>query len=106
MPRNGRESIRMIKVAEFLDRYGLHVDPQTRYIDFISEAGALGSAVLSSTDYGSRPLTSTPELRSKAGDCLFSLLALLDESDIDPDELMQDVLDRYQRRMEEYPKGE
>ena len=93
----------MNKVAEFLDRYNLHIDVQSRYIDFVSEAGQLGNAILESTDYGSHSLKTTEAFRDEAGDCLFSLIALLSEAGIDPEELLGGVLSRYQERMDAFP---
>ena len=93
----------MNDVSRFLDRYGLHIDPQSRYIDFISEAGQLGSALLESTDYGSHTAVMNDSFRDEAGDCLFSLIALISEAGIQPDELLAEVLARYQKRMDAYP---
>ena len=93
----------MNEIGEFLDQYGLHIDVQSRYIDFISEAGQLGTAILSSTDYGTHPVEVTESFRGEAGDCLFSLIALIQESGLDADAVLSEVLERYRKRMEEYP---
>ncbi|MBQ1439287.1 MAG: MazG-like family protein [Solobacterium sp.] len=93
----------MNDVSEFLDRYGLHIDPQSRYIDFVSEAGQLGRAILESTDYGSHTAEMNEAFRDEAGDCLFSLIALISEAGIEPDALLSEVLERYQKRMDAYP---
>ena len=93
----------MNDVAKFLDRNGLHIDPQSRYIDFVSETGQLGRAILESTDYGSHTAEMNASFRDEAGDCLFSLIALISETGIEPDELLSEVLERYQKRMDAYP---
>ncbi len=93
----------MNKIDEFIEKYGLHVDVQTRYIDFMSDAGTVGKEILKATDYGSRPLTVTDGFKEEAGDCLFSFLALLSESGIDADELLDHVLEQYRNRIESYP---
>ena len=93
----------MNEIGEFLDQYGLHIDVQSRYIDFISEAGQLGTAILSSTDYGTHPVEATEEFKDEAGDCLFSLIALIQESRLNSDDVLAEVVERYRKRMMEYP---
>lgn len=91
------------EVGKFLDQYQLHVDIQSRYIDFISEAGRLGETILAATDYGLRKPEPTEEFRRQAGECLFALAALMSESGIDPDQILEEVLADYRARMEQYP---
>ena len=91
------------KVSEFLDEFELHTDMQSRYIDFMSEAGRLGKTILEATDYGMRPAEPTASYRRQAGETLFALAALLSESGIDPDSILDEILAEYRKRMEEYP---
>ena len=92
------------KVAEFIHAYGLETDIQTRFIDFISEAGDLGKAILLSTDYGTRKALKNEELSRQAGDTLFALLALFSDLSISDEEVLRDVLSRYEARMKELPE--
>jgi hypothetical protein len=92
------------KVAEFIHAYGLETDIQTRFIDFISEAGDLGKTILFSTDYGTRKAVKNDELSRQAGDTLFALLALFSDLSISDEEVLRDVLSRYEARMKELPE--
>ena len=86
-------------VAEFIQKYGLFTDLQSRYIDLVSETGALGKEILNSTDYGLRPVEKNEALSSKAGDALFALLALLSDLGLSEEEVLAEVLQRYEARM-------
>ena len=89
------------KVAEFIHAYGLETDIETRFIDFISEAGDLGKSILLSTDYGTRKAVPSEDLKAQAGDTLFALLALFSDLSISEEEVLKDVLARYEARMKE-----
>ena len=90
------------KVSQFVEQYGLTADAQSRYIDFMSEAGQLGKAILNASDYGTRPLEVSDEIVAEAGDCLFSLLALFNEFGLEESEVLQAVLTSYDARMKQY----
>ncbi|MBQ9327632.1 MAG: MazG-like family protein [Solobacterium sp.] len=91
----------MRKVKEFIEEYGLTADLQSRYIDFVSETGELGKAILSSTDYGTSPLRLTEDIQTEAGDVLFSLLTLFTEMGIDDEQLLDEVLETYRARLDQ-----
>ena len=89
------------KVKQLVDRYGLTASKESRYIDLISQAGDLGKALLGSSDYGLRELNTNEEIREEAGNLLFSLLALMNDFDIDENEVLDQVITRYEERMKE-----
>ena len=93
-------------IHEFLEEYHLHLDPSSRYIDFMSEAGQLGTAILNTTDYGTKPLELNEDLKKEAGDTLFALLAFLSECGLDAEELSRETLMHYRKRMEEYTESQ
>ena len=63
----------------------------------------MGKELLKSSAYGSRPLQTTRAITEEAGDCLFSLLALMNELQINAEEALQSVLGKYEQRF--YAKG-
>ena len=50
-------------------------------------------------DYGKRPYTPTPETAEELGDCLFSLLALCCELDVDAEGALSGALEKYGARL-------
>ena len=89
------------KVKQLVERYGLTADKESRYIDLIAQAGDLGTALLGSSDYGLRELSVSEDIKEEAGNLLFSLLALLNDFDIDENEVLDQVIARYEERMKE-----
>ena len=104
MPQSKEVADMQNKVAEFIETYGLFTDIQSRFIDLVSETGSLGKQILNSSDYGLRPVEKNDELSSKAGDTLFALLALLSDLGLNEEELLAEVLSRYEARMKELTK--
>ena len=85
-------------VKDFMDKYNLHTNEQVRYVDLVSEVGELGKEILNSTDYGKKEYEHTPDSSGELGDCLFSLLALCCEMNVDAIEALQQVLVKYEAR--------
>ena len=86
------------KVKQFINQYHLSCSAQTRYIDLTSELGELGKELLKSSSYGSVPVQPNAAIAEEAGDCLFSLLALMDELHLNAEEALQAVLAKYEQR--------
>lgn len=85
-------------VKHFVDEYDLSCGVSARCIDLMSELGELGKEILKSTAYGGRPFEPNEAIREEAGDCLFSLLALLCEMGVDAQEALAAALAKYERR--------
>ena len=87
-------------VAEFISKYQLQTDEQTRYIDLVSEIGELGKEILKNTEYGKVKFTKSSRMTDEIGDCLFSLLALCCELNIDAKDALCDALAKYELRFD------
>ena len=85
-------------VSNFIQKYNLQTDEQTRYIDLVSEIGELGKEILSSTDYDKKAYTQTAGATEELGDCIFSLFALCCEMNVDAEEVLQNAIAKYEAR--------
>ncbi len=85
-------------MENFINKYSLKISEKTRYIDLVSEIGELGKEIIKSTDYGNKDFEKTPEQVLEVGDCIFSLLALCYEMDIDAQNALQKVIAKYESR--------
>jgi len=85
-------------VLDFIEKYHLQTNAQSRYIDLVSEVGELGKEILVCTNYGKDELIASNELANELGDCLFSLLALSCELNINAEEMLKNVLAKYEQR--------
>ena len=88
------------KVSDLINQLDLHLDERSRYIDLASEIGELGKEILKATGYGKASFENNERIKEEYGDCLFSLLALAYEMDIDPQDALNTVLDKYEKRFE------
>ena len=86
-------------VKEFLENNHLYCGEQIRYIDLSSEVGELGKEIIKSTNYGKQQYSMNESALEEMGDCLFSLLALCCEMNIDADQALQYALEKYQKRL-------
>lgn len=91
-------------VIEFIKKYDLHCDQKIRYMDLVSEVGELGKEIIKGCAYGKQEPTNTPNTESELGDCLFSLLALCHQMDIDATNALNTALAKYEKRFKS--KGE
>ena len=85
-------------VGSFAKAHGLGQDPQARMLDFVSEVGELSKELLKASGYGERPVTPTASMEEELGDCVFSLLCLSDSLEIDAQQALELVLEKYRRR--------
>ena len=89
-----------MEVSKLLDQLDLHCDERSRYIDLLSEIGELGKEILKATRYGKVSFENNDRIKEEYGDCLFSLLAMAFETDIDPEDALNTVLEKYKKRYE------
>ncbi|MCL2286264.1 MAG: nucleotide pyrophosphohydrolase [Firmicutes bacterium] len=85
-------------VKNFIENYSLQTNEQVRYIDLVSEVGELGKEILTGTSYGKKEYEHTHNASSELGDCLFSLLALCCEMNIDAEQALGQALAKYEAR--------
>lgn len=87
-------------VKDFLDHNNLYCGEKIRYIDLSSEIGELGKEIIKSTNYGKKQYTLNESTVEEMGDCLFSILALCCEMDIDAEKALRYALEKYQNRFD------
>lgn len=87
-------------VRQFTDEYDLNINSETRYIDLVSELGELGKEILKGSNYSKHELKVNENTKEEIGDVLFSLLALFNSLEIDPDEALAIVLKKYKNRFD------
>ena len=98
-PANGRtQDLMQDVVQQFIGKHNLQADFKTRYIDLVSEIGELGGEITKGTNYGKKDFETNDATALEIGDCLFSLLALCCELNIDAKEAMSKSLSKYERR--------
>ena len=97
-----RESLKdlQVMVEDFTKKYNLGLDSGLRYVDLVSEMGELGKEILKGNDYGTKEFVKTDNLDIEFGDTLFSFMCLANSLDINLQDSLFLVLDKYTKRFE------
>jgi len=88
-------------VAFFLQHHGLKHDARSHVLDLVSEVGEIAKLLLEATDYGEKPPNRNADFAGEVGDAAYSLLALATALDVDVEEALRKVLEKYERRIRE-----
>lgn len=86
-------------VKRFYEENNLSCSTSIRYIDLVSEVGELGKELIKITDYGKKQYTITETVLEEMGDCLFSILALCCEMNIESKHALNYALKKYEKRL-------
>lgn len=89
------------KIKKFTQKYNLETTPEHRFIDLVSEIGEAGKELLKMTDYGTKEYEFRKELSEELGDVLFSLVTLANKFNIDLEDSLNKVLEKYEKRFDE-----
>jgi NTP pyrophosphatase (non-canonical NTP hydrolase) len=87
------------KVLDFVERHNLKHSPEVSVLDLVSEIGEVAKEILKSGDYGKNPPATTAEMKAELGDALYSLITLANSLDIDLEEALNMVLEKYEKRI-------
>lgn len=89
------------KVNELIKQFNSECNTETRYIDLISEVGELGKEILKGSNYNNQEYKKTPNTELELGDCLFSLLALCSNLNLDANNCLDKAIEKYNNRFKE-----
>lgn len=93
------------KVQEFAKKNKLDSPPEFRVLDLVSEIGEVSKEILKMTNYGTKPLQKNNQVELELGDVLYSLITLANKLDINLEEALDLVLEKYQKRLEKGSAG-
>ena len=85
-------------VKRFVMQNSLERNEKIWYIDLVSEIGELGKEILKETDYGKKDYALHETSVEEMYDCLFSLLALCCEMNIEAEKALTYAINKYQKR--------
>lgn len=86
------------KVDELIKKYNLESPIEIRFIDLISELGELGKEILKGNEYGKKDFCNTENIESEIGDTFFSLICVANGLNIDLQNALDNVLNKYENR--------
>ena len=89
------------KVEEFVKKYNLSHSDEISTLDLVSEIGEVAKEIIKSTNYGNSPPEEREELKSELGDCLYSLIVLSNKHNINLEEALDSVIQKYESRLKD-----
>jgi NTP pyrophosphatase (non-canonical NTP hydrolase) len=93
------------KIKKFCKENRLESSPEYRVLDTMSELGEVAKEILKISDYGRKKLEYRKGLKSELGDLLYSLITIANYFDIDLEEALNMVLEKYNRRLKKGSPG-
>lgn len=93
------------KIKEFCKKHNLESSPEHRVLDTMAELGEVAKEILKMSDYGRKKPEYRDELKSELGDLLYSLITIANSFDIDLEEVLNLVLEKYERRLKKGSAG-
>ena len=89
------------QVLLFCEKNKLLNNSVMRFLDLVSEIGELSKEFLIQSDYGDvKPLAVSKDVEQEIGDILFSLICLSNAVNIDLENALNAVLEKYQKRID------
>ena len=89
------------QVEDFIKEYQLSCGEKVRYMDLVSEIGELGKEIIKSTSYGKEKFNLNEAVIEEMGDCIFSMLALCVELEINSNEALKYAIEKYESRFQQ-----
>lgn len=86
------------KVKIFNQNHLAPLDANIRIHDIVSEVGELAKEVIKAQDYGQKTFAVTKDLFLEYGDVLYSLLSFGIENNIDIEDSLEQVINKYKAR--------
>ena len=93
------------KIKKFCEENNLESPAEHRVLDTMSELGEVAKEILKMSDYGRKPLEYREELKSELGDLLYSIITIANSFDVDLEEALNMVLEKYKRRLNKGSAG-
>ena len=93
------------EIKEFCSKNNLESPVEHRVLDTMSELGEVAKEVLKMSDYGRKPAEYRKELESELGDVLYSLITVANSLEVDLEDSLNQVLEKYKKRLEKGSAG-
>ena len=93
------------RIKKFCKENDMESPTEHRVLDTMSELGEVAKEILKMSNYGRKPIEYREELKSELGDVLYSLITIANTFDIDLEEALRQVLEKYEKRFKKGSAG-
>lgn len=87
------------KIKKFCKEHDFESPVEHRVLDTMSELGEVAKEILKMSDYGRKPMKYKEELKSELGDLFYSIITIANFFDVDLEEALNMVLEKYKKRL-------
>lgn len=93
------------KIKKFCKENNLDSPAEHRVLDAMSELGEVAKEILKMSDYGRKEIGYREEIKSELGDLLYSIITIANSFDVDLEEALNMVLEKYKKRLSKGSPG-
>ena len=93
------------KIQDFVNKNNLDSPTEFRVLDLVSETGEVAKEILKMTNYGNADLKINEDVKLELGDVLYSLIVVANKLNVNLDEALNLVLQKYERRLSKGSAG-
>ena len=93
------------KVEKFVKKYNFNHEPEINALDLVSEIGEVVKKILKTTNYGKEKPRYRQEIKNEVGDVFYSLINLSNHYNINLEEALDFVLEKYEKRLQKGSAG-
>jgi len=93
------------RIKKFCKENNMESPAEHRVLDTMSELGEVAKEILKMSNYGRKPIEYRDELKSELGDVLYSLITIANTFDIDLEDALHQVLEKYEKRLKKGSAG-
>lgn len=93
------------RIKKFCKEHNLESPVEHRVLDAMSELGEVAKEILKMSDYGRKKIRYREELKSELGDLLYSIITIANSFDVDLEEALNLVLEKYKKRLNKGSAG-
>ncbi len=86
------------RINDMIKKYDLEASLEIKFIDLVSEIGELGKEILKGNDYGKKDFRKSDNIESEIGDVFFSLICVANGLNINLEDSLEIVLEKYDKR--------
>jgi len=87
------------RIKKFCKKNDMESPIEHRVLDTMSELGEVAKEILKMSNYGRKPIKYREELKSELGDVLYSLITIANTFDIDLEDALRQILEKYEKRL-------
>ncbi len=93
------------RIKKFCKENDMESPIEHRVLDTMSEPGEVAKEILKMGNYGRKPIEYREELKLELGEVFYSLITIANTFDIDLEDALNQVLEKYKKRLKKVSAG-